>query len=120
MNRGGQGIEKTLVGVRREIHRDTRAGRHGARDLDIERDLPVRAVGISGWRICPTIHGHNTHWRRRDSKVSKESVQIAGVVPAAKLEDGDTLARALATGRKIVGLRNLRRGIGCFSEVRLE
>src|SRR5437588_120079 len=119
MNRRGESIEKTLVGVRREIHRDTGARRHSACNFDIERHLAVGAVGISGGRICTTIHGHRTHFRRGDSKVSKESIQIVGVVAAAKLQDADTLARALHTCRKVVGLRNLCRSIGCPSEARL-
>src|SRR5215469_1958347 len=120
MNRRGQGIEKTLVGIRREIHRDTRAGRHGARDLDIERNLPVRLVRIARWCVRPAIHRDGVHLRYRDAQVGKESMQIVGVVPTAKLEDADTLARALSTSRKIVGLRNLRRRIRGCSEVRLQ
>src|SRR6266513_500231 len=120
MNRGGEGIEKTLVGVRCEIHRDTRARRHGARDLNVERYLPVRLVGITCWRIHPAIHRHGTHLRYRDAKAGKESVQIVGVVPAAKLENADTLARTLSTGGKILDLRNLRRCIRGCCDVRLQ
>src|SRR5256884_251873 len=119
MNRGGEGIEKTSVGVRCEIHRDTRALRHGARDLNVERYLPVRLVGITCWRIHPAIHRHGTHLRYRDAKAGKESVQIVGVVPAAKLENADTLARTLSTGGEKIRPRHPPRGVTRGFDVRL-
>ena len=57
MDRGRDGVLKTLVGVGREVDRDARAGSNRSGNLDIQRDLTVGAVGIAG-RVGAAIDRH--------------------------------------------------------------
>ena len=63
VNRRGDRVEKTGVGVGSEIHRDGRLRRDCAHHFDIEHDLAIRSIRIAGGIVQRMIHGHG-HDRR--------------------------------------------------------
>ncbi len=55
MNRGGDGIEKSGIRVRRKVHRD-RCLRHNRSDhFDIQHHFAIRTVRIAGRRILSMV-----------------------------------------------------------------
>ena len=58
MHRGAHGVEKSAIGIRREVHGDLRPRRDTGGDLDVQHDLAVRPIGIAGRMIVRAIHGN--------------------------------------------------------------
>src|ERR1700683_3802150 len=116
MNGGGDGVLKALVGIGSEVDNDVRARSHGARDLNIEQDFGISAVGV-GRVVGATVEDHISNGRRSNADGIREIISdVRGIVTTAELDDADGLTRAAGrTGRsggKVVDLRDLRRNEG--------
>src|ERR1700683_2875492 len=120
MNGGGDGVLKALVGIGSEVDNDVRARSHGARDLNIEQDFGISAVGV-GRVVGATVEDHISNGRRSNADGIREIISdVRGIVTTAELDDADGLTRAAGrTGRsggQVVNLGALggREALGFF------
>src|SRR5208283_3680131 len=98
MNRGSNRVEKPLIRVGREIHRNVRRGSNRAGNLDIQHHLAVRSVRITSRLVFPVVDGYRGDLGERYAKSGKVRLQIRRPIAAAELDYADAFARSRAGG----------------------
>lgn len=112
MDRGGDRIEETGIGIGREIDRDMGLRRDCTDDLDIEHHLPVGSVRIAGWMILAVVHrDRGDFWTRADAERREIRVQIRVSLTAAEFDNPDALPRP-RSGGEVIERRDLERREG--------
>ena len=95
VDRRGDGVEKTGVGVRARNRRRCRAcGAIEPDHLDIEHDLAVGSLGIAGRAVGRVIDRHRGDRRRGHIEPAEIGAEIRGAIAAAELDERDALAGA--------------------------
>ena len=107
----GDGVEKSRVRVRAEIHGNSRLRRDRARHLDVEHHLAVRAVRIAGRAVGRMIDGHRSDRRRGYVETAEIGAEVRGPIAPAQLDERDALTGA-GSFRITVKSGHLRRCVG--------
>jgi hypothetical protein len=94
--------QESLVGIGREINRDSGSWCDRSRNFDVEHHFTIGSVGVAGRAIPPTVYTHAHYFGTGNSQLSKIAVQITDDIPATKLDDADALTRAADVNGKIV------------------
>ena len=102
MDRGGDCIHETLLGVLREVDRQLRGWCDRPGDLDVEFHFTVWAVRVAGRVVPAASHGDRYHLRDCQAQAGEVGLEIGGPVTATELEDADGLATAVLAQREIV------------------
>jgi hypothetical protein len=106
-------VQETLVSVGCEIDHDGGSRRDRPCHLDVQVDLAVGAVGITGWMVRGPVDGYGDDVRRwTDPERGEVVLQIRGPETASELDDADCLAAAPCAGWKLVELGQIKRGEG--------
>ena len=115
VDRAADGIDETLVGIRRKVDNDLCPRSDGSRDFDIEHDLAVRAVCVAG-RVLALVDGDSSYLGRLLAQSFEVRSKVRGAIAATQLDDADGLAGGSRTLGKLVKLAHLNgrvRGAGC-------
>ena len=102
MDRGGDCVEETGVRIGPEIDRDICPRCDRADSLDVQHDLTVGAVRVTGRLVLAVVHrDHGDFWCRLDAKRREVLAQVGVPLAAAKLDDSDAFTLP-GFGRKVV------------------
>ena len=77
----GDGVDESLIRVRREIRGDLRGGRNRSSHFDIEFHLAIGAARIAGGRIRAAVNGNCGDFWSGDSKAAKNESRSAAWYP---------------------------------------
>jgi hypothetical protein len=108
MHRRRNRVDKTLVGVGREVNHNAGAGGDARGHLDVKHDFGIRAGG-GRRRVFASIYADCGNRWRSDAQRLEISREIGCPVAAAQLDDADCLAGAACADWKLVSLGHLRR-----------
>src|ERR1700678_4526259 len=122
MHGRSDGVDKSLVGIGREIGGDLRCGRNGTRDFDVEFDFTIGSAGISSGGICAAVNGDSGDLRSFQPEISEERIEVGSVVSTTQLDNSNTLSCAGGGGarRKSVRFRDLKRRVRNLCCIRVD
>jgi hypothetical protein len=92
VNRRGDGVEKTLTSVRREVNSDMRSGSDRACDFYIEHYFAIGTIRIARRRILSVGYGYSGDFGLRiDVELFEISGQIGMLITTTQFDQRDRL-----------------------------
>src|SRR5438132_7829151 len=108
MNGSGNCVEKTLIGIGGEIHRDVRRGSNRAGNLYVQHHLAVGSVRIAGRMILSMVDRYGHDLGTRNADFGKILLQVRRPITTSELNYADAFSLTVAGG-EVVKRRQLDR-----------
>src|SRR5580698_3120221 len=110
VDRRGDGVDESLIGVGGEVHSNRGFWSDAAAHLDIEHHLAVGTVRGSGG-VAATVHRDGDHSGWHDVEHREVRGEIRWPEPSAELDQRDALPFPREPGGKVVRGSDLRRRV---------